>query len=353
MTKCLNTSAVLGISVCYMYFMIAPVVSVDAASSEAPAINVLFPPSLTSPIIFKGGPKVAYRDPAAVYVDRDPAAEISEDLKQTSFFRCVLSREQTSQECVSQGNETFKGNCQRRGQQWDCLDTHLVYVPLLLLHSVELTDAVRFSAGVFELWHSLVGTHQSSWFTNKTRSYTFDIYTALVHTIEKYWDLDSNGKRRDEQRQAVGLTDGVAPSEEHPYWQTSRQQHFPLVLTDIGISFDCMNGQASIPMDEQRIKQAIEGEGELLNETVHGAVAAAVLSHVLKDDNRARQYLEATKEGQPMREVSVQGDVANETLVMLVDSLDDSVCRNLHVNNNNRLTLLPANVGRLPKGSQY
>lgn len=28
-----------------------------------------FPPNLTSPIIFRGGPKVAYRDPAAVYVD--------------------------------------------------------------------------------------------------------------------------------------------------------------------------------------------------------------------------------------------------------------------------------------------
>ena len=44
-----------------------------------------------------------------------------------------------------------------------------------------------------------------------------------------------------------------------PYWQTSRQQHFPLALTDIGISFDCMKGQASIPRDEQRIKHAIKG----------------------------------------------------------------------------------------------
>ena len=41
----------------------------DYAANTVEVGSTSFPPSLTSPIIFKGGPKVAYRDPAAVYVD--------------------------------------------------------------------------------------------------------------------------------------------------------------------------------------------------------------------------------------------------------------------------------------------
>ena len=68
---CLH-NAILGLWLCTMYIMIAPVVSAMIDSPEALATTHKmngFPPSLDSPIIFKGGAKVAYRDPAAVYVD--------------------------------------------------------------------------------------------------------------------------------------------------------------------------------------------------------------------------------------------------------------------------------------------
>ena len=146
-------------------------------------------------------------------------------------------------------------------------------------------------------------------------------YTALVHKIKEYWCLDSGKWKKDEERLAVGLTDGVAPSDVTPLWQIKRQQHFPLALTDIGISFDCMQGEASVPEDEQRIKAAIQGESQLLDGTVHGAVAGSVLSRALQDENRSQQYLAAIREGEPMRQVSVYGDVADGTVALLVDSL--------------------------------
>merc|ERR1740130_691656 len=188
------------------------------------------------------------------------------------------------------------------------------------------------------------------------RDYTFDIYTALVHTIESCFDLerrisytsDPTGKRkRNVQRLAVGLTtDGVAPSDVDPSSQRERQEHFPLSITDIGISFDCLKGEASMPDDEQRIKQAIKSESQLLNRTVHAAVAGAVLSRVLKDDNRAQQYLAAIQEGE-LSEVIVSDDVSNETVALLVDSLDVVACESLVIVMNGILTVLPPNLGRL------
>ena len=65
-------------------------------------------------------------------------------------------------------------------------------------------------------------------------------YTALVHTIARYFDLDSQVVEENVERLAVGLTDGVAPSDLHPVWQTWRQEHCPLSITEKGISFDCL-----------------------------------------------------------------------------------------------------------------
>ena len=76
-----------------------------------------------------------------------------------------------------------------------------------------------------------------------------------------------------------------------------------------------------MPEDEQRIKAAIQGESQLLDGTVHGAVAGSVLSRALQDENRSQQYLAAIREGEPMRQVSVSGDVADGTVALLVDSL--------------------------------
>jgi len=189
---------------------------------------------------------------------------------------------------------------------------------------------------VFELYHSLVGHKQG---------YTFDIYTAVKHVVEKYVDVDTRTFLGAEERLAVGLTAGVAPADESEYWQTARQQHFPLELTDIGTTFDSMQGKASVLEDEERIKSAIKDKSELLNGTVHGQVANAVLNRVMKEGgSRVEQYLAAIKEGH-VRQVYVTGDIANETVALLVDSLN--ACEALRMMSNNLVTVLPPSLGKL------
>ena len=172
-------------------------------------------------------------------------------------------------------------------------------------------------------------------------------YTAVKHIVEKYFDIGIDEYKENEERLAVGLTAGMAPADADPMWQTARQQYFPLELTDIGTTFDSMQGKASVLEDEHRIKQAIKGKSELLSGTVHSQVANAVLDRVMKEgSSRVEQYLAAIKEGH-MREVYVDCKIPYETVALLVDSLDVVAFTSLSMMNSTLLTVLPPSLCEL------
>ena len=108
----------------------------------------------------------------------------------------------------------------------------------------------------------------------------YDMYTAVGHT-------------------AVGLVDGLAAIDFASVNKYLREQHFPLVLLDKGIEFKCKDGEASVPADQKRISDAIDEDDTLLDDKVHGKVAAAALKGVLVADDieRRSKYLEAVRVG--------------------------------------------------------
>jgi len=55
----------------------------------------------------------------------------------------------------------------------------------------------------------------------------------------------------------VGITDGLTAAEPLPEFKSKREKVFPMELLDIGIGFSCLDGKASVPDDERRIKDEI------------------------------------------------------------------------------------------------
>jgi len=144
--------------------------------------------------------------------------------------------------------------------------------------------------------------------------YTYDIYTALEH------------KSRGEQLLAVGITQGLAAVDYYSAFnKTAREEHFPIELIQRGISFRCENGNASVESDKHKIMAEIGADATLLNDTVHGVVAAAALERVLKENSDSRhEFLEAVKSSPP-RELRVDltdsaGDM-QENVTAVIEAL--------------------------------
>merc|ERR1740117_1351564 len=148
---------------------------------------------------------------------------------------------------------------------------------------------------VYELFQSL---------TRMSSEYTYDIYTALEHTA-----------LRGKQLLAVGITHGLAAVDGgYAFNKTVREQHFPIDLIQRGVTFSCENGNASVESDKDKIMAEIGADVTLLNDTVHGVVAAAALERVLKENSDSRhEFLEAVKRSPP-RELRVDlRDSAGDT----------------------------------------
>jgi len=147
---------------------------------------------------------------------------------------------------------------------------------------------------VYELFQSL---------TRMNSDYTYDIYTALEH--KNKWG---------EQLLAVGITHGMAAVDKYAVYKSNREQYFPIHLIQRGVTFCCENGNASVESDKHKIMAEIGADVTLLNDTVHGVVAAAALERVLKENSDSRhEFLEAVKRSPP-RELKVDlRDSAGDT----------------------------------------
>ena len=67
-------------------------------------------------------------------------------------------------------------------------------------------------------------------------------------------------------------------------------QEFPLSLFDAGIAFQCLHAKASQQEDEDLIKAAVTPMSEELDAVVHGAIAKAALSRVLRDREECEPF---------------------------------------------------------------
>ena len=110
------------------------------------------------------------------------------------------------------------------------------------------------------------------------------MYTAHQHEAKnKYGDTKS--------RSAVGITDGLAAVDEVANDKQEREKHYPLELLRVGMAFRCLEGDASVKEDKDRIVTEI-GDGHLcLDNTVHGVVAASSLRRAL-EEGHGPEFLE-------------------------------------------------------------
>lgn len=231
-------------------------------------------------------------------------------------------------------------------------------------------------------------------------SFTFDLYTAYDHhaisqedqakiyelelrindpkllaavqngritQAEMLWDdlrYERDALAKGTLHHAVGILDGVTRPE--------MERYFPLDRLDKGVTFDCMDGQASVSTDAARIKASIH-DSETLNRTVHSFVASRALRMALENDTwHQEHYLSALQHhlyslhldlrGSRVDNESVWSQVFNalppNTLQVLNIkthahmTLDDSIgtfaeLRELDISDCTYIHCLPSNLNRL------
>ena len=192
--------------------------------------------------LYLGGRSPRYWVCAHANNQHDLASEIVDDLSQTSFARAMKIAKGTVS-VVDQGGGSF-------GRIW-C---------------------------VFELFKSLSEAAEGS--------YTYDLVTAT----EWFEKIQKHG--------AVAIIDGLSAQQSDADDKREHESAFPLALIETGISFKCLDGKASMPKDEERIKAAIGDGSTLLDETVHGVNASAALLRGLEAGGETRvRFLEAVRRG--------------------------------------------------------
>lgn len=167
---------------------------------------------------------------------------------------------------------------------------------------------------------------------NKDTAYTYDLYTVHGH----------------DGRTALGITAGLVAVDIDGAAKGRREMNFPPELLDKGISFECGKAEASMPEDQKRIMAEIgEGNKTLLDDTVHGVVAASTLEMVLKRGDKAEseRYLAAVCHARQLR-VDVSGSAADndQNASAVVEALESCEMLDLHFS---QITMLSAHIGRL------
>ena len=191
--------------------------------------------------------------------------------------------------------------------------------------SVIDTGAVSYTRlwCVFELYRSLVAAG---------RDYVYDMATA---TPWKGIDKVTYPRGEDDVHGATCILDGLGAWQLSSEVKAIHESHFPLGVIDQGITFDVKEGNASVEADKVNIFKGIGDKDVLLNETVHGRTAAAVLRLALEEGgSRKDKYLEAFGKGHVRRLALDLGgsDVDTEdTWKEVIDRLDPETLEDLSI----------------------
>ena len=206
---------------------------------------------------------------------------------------------------------------------------------------------------VYELSLSLV---------NSRPDFTYDMYTTvnadqdLVDTYNEKYELEICQSKKEKVEVGdwfpVGITLGLAAVDQDHSKKAEREAEFPLALTDIGASFVCSAGQASVEEDRLRILETIGDDNTRLDEQVHSVVATAALSRALSEQNEQRRktYLEAIRKCPPPElQLNLTGGKAGaqETVNAVIEALASrNECKMLELTTKHA-TSIPASIGNL------
>ena len=170
-------------------------------------------------------------------------------------------------------------------------------------------------SSVFELYVSLGSASGDK---------SYDMYTAVDHDT-------APGRYDNEHRSAVGITSGLAAVDDDAASKARREKHFPMARLTKGVTFKCMEGNASVPSDEDRIKGEIAAEAngaEHLDDAVHGLVASSQLVRGLEaGDETAAYFMDAIRKGEVrMIRIGLKGSATDtqETVSEVVEALASS-----------------------------
>lgn len=123
---------------------------------------------------------------------------------------------------------------------------------------------------------------------------SYDMYTAVDHETKV-------GFNKYAPCSAVGITSGLAAVDRTTAHKALREGHFPMARLRKGLTFKCMEGKASMPSDEDRIKREVAAEAngaEHLDAAVHAVVASSQLVRGLEaGDETAVYFMDAIRKG--------------------------------------------------------
>ena len=201
----------------------------------------------------------------------DIESEIVEDVRQSAFFRAMTKPStKGTVTVVDHGGITFS-------RIWCVFE---LYVSLVDLQVGDRNAVVDYEAGD-------VGVAVS-------QRYTYDMYTHKTHAFRPVLGYSQT-------RTSIGFTDGLAQNDQSRWFgvhhtafgvstrrKTMREMNFPMEVLLTGISFLCEEGEASVPKDKVAILAEInktEGAAQILDDTLHGFVAASSLRSVIMSDD--------------------------------------------------------------------
>ena len=115
----------------------------------------------------------------------------------------------------------------------------------------------------------------------------------------KQWALDRQPGCAADEREAYGITDGIVACDLGlSANKVIREENFPFSLLYKGASFRCRDGEASVVEDKYRILKTIGADESLLDQSVHGVVAACAIRRAFEEGPEAAQlFLEALRAG--------------------------------------------------------
>jgi len=193
------------------------------------------------------------------------------------------------------------------------------------------------------------------------RNYKYDIYTAIKHHYKCNWGLD-------EQRNAVGITTGIAPCDGgHAQMKVNREMNFPLDRIENALNVSLEEGEASVESDRVHILNSIvsffkniftPSDSELkeppqadspaydsLNNLLRARVAASALRGAIAENgDRLNRYLEKMGKGNLLdMEIGCQGieKQFDDNMFARVMAATPATLEILMITENSTITTLP------------
>ena len=257
------------------------------------------------------------------------AAEIADELSQTSFYRAMrLSRGTVSIVdekaivysriwCVFELYSSLVGRT--TGTDADAVPYDPSSIERYLSQAIDAEDPAITAEAVTACRNAcaaMLGTYTYDMYTAVEpyeSSFTFKHRKESQHDGSGYSGPQGEGEKwggdgddpESYRRCAVGLTQGLTAIDQLAYMKAQRERFFPLELLDKGVRFECKHGQASVEADRLSILTKIGDQQHALDAGVHCIIAASALKKALDAGGEARERFFSAIRGGKLRRFSI------------------------------------------------